>query len=177
MAEIIFELASSTTDDEAGLASGWNDPRLSPLGLEQSRDLAARYSANPPDVVFCSDLKRAVQSANLAFGFSPSLIYCDWRLRDLNWGETNGTVLSEALTRAAAAPETAFEGGESPEQMIRRVGGALADIKAGFSSSRVIVIGHPTTKRALDYWLSGLPAATALAQPLEWQPGWTYQIK
>lgn len=60
---IIFETCSNTFDNENGLASGWNDVRLSPTGLDQARELGARYRDLMPDAVFCSDLQRSIRTA------------------------------------------------------------------------------------------------------------------
>jgi 2,3-bisphosphoglycerate-dependent phosphoglycerate mutase len=38
------------------------------------------------DIVFCSDLRRAVETAELAFGRADVPIRYDWRLRECNRG-------------------------------------------------------------------------------------------
>lgn len=67
MLHIIFESHGTTTDNEEKLASGWNDPALSPLGETQAREMGKRYEGVRIDVVFPSDQKRAVQSAEIGF--------------------------------------------------------------------------------------------------------------
>ena len=39
MVTIVFEAHSTSLDNEKHLSSGWNDVELSPLGIEQARDL------------------------------------------------------------------------------------------------------------------------------------------
>ena len=57
---ITYFVHGTTTDNELGLSSGWNDVDLSVRGVEQSKELPNLLSDKSFDVVFCSDLKRAV---------------------------------------------------------------------------------------------------------------------
>ena len=79
----------TTTDNEAGLATGWLPGELSALGIKQAQELGALVAHKKFDVVFCSDLKRAVDSAQ--FGFADKyIIIPDARLRECNYGDFNG---------------------------------------------------------------------------------------
>ncbi len=71
MTTIIFEAHSTTFDNEAHLSSGWNDVALSPLGITQSHELGARYAADRFDAIYCSDLQRGVDTAQLTLGTAP----------------------------------------------------------------------------------------------------------
>ena len=65
--EIVFETHSTTEDNEAGRATGWLPGRLSQQGKAQARELGRRRAQGGIAAVFCSDLRRAVQTAELAF--------------------------------------------------------------------------------------------------------------
>jgi broad specificity phosphatase PhoE len=76
----------TTTDNENGVSSGWDDAELSEKGIEQSIALKDKIGSKKFDVIFCSDLKRAVDSGKLAFeGMAP--IIPDARLRECNYGD------------------------------------------------------------------------------------------
>lgn len=64
---ITYFVHGTTLDNEQHISSGWSDVALSPLGIQQSKDLKNLIKEKHFDVVFCSDLKRAVDSAELAF--------------------------------------------------------------------------------------------------------------
>lgn len=68
MVIITYFVHGTTTDNEKGIATGWNPGELSALGIEQSKDLGPMVADQKFDAVFCSDLTRAVDSAHLAFG-------------------------------------------------------------------------------------------------------------
>jgi broad specificity phosphatase PhoE len=67
---IVFETHATSLDNEAGLASGWFDVGLSPAGERQARDLGERRRHDDLACVYCSDLTRAVRTADIAFGIA-----------------------------------------------------------------------------------------------------------
>ena len=68
MVNIIFEVHGTTFDNEAHLSSGHNDVALSPLGIQQSKEMGERYKDDHFDAIFCSDLQRAYKSVEIGFG-------------------------------------------------------------------------------------------------------------
>ena len=88
--KIIYFVHGTTTDNENKLATGWNQGELSELGKEQSVKLRDQVSGKRIDAVFCSDLKRAIDSAKLTFSDRKVPIIEDKRLRECNYGDLNG---------------------------------------------------------------------------------------
>ena len=87
--KITYFVHGTTTDNEKEISSGWKDVELSELGVKQSVDLKEQTKDKKFDVVFCSDLQRAHNSAKLAWdGVYP--IIPDVRLRECNYGKLNG---------------------------------------------------------------------------------------
>ena len=122
--EIVFETHSTTTDNERWVASGWLDGQLSPLGRRQARELGERRADDELVAVFCSDLGRAVETAQIAFGGRGLPIFHDWRLRECNYGMLNGTAV---VDRMALAILENFQG-DVPEALVpygvpSRIGG------------------------------------------------------
>ena len=78
---ITYFVHGTTTDNESGKASGWNDVGLSALGITPSKDLLGQLKGKKFDVVITSDLRRAVDSAKLTWGDSVPMI-ADTRLRE-----------------------------------------------------------------------------------------------
>jgi alpha-ribazole phosphatase/probable phosphoglycerate mutase len=73
--KITYFVHETTMDNEKEISSGWSDVGLSDLGRKQSIELKDKIKDKKFDVVFCSDLKRAVDSAKLTFeGVAPILI-------------------------------------------------------------------------------------------------------
>src|SRR3972149_11372988 len=97
-----FETPSTTTDNERWIASGWLDGRLSLAGKRQANELRERRGHEGFAAVFTSDLGRAIETAQLAFGGLGIPIFHDWRLRECDYGELNGTPV--ARLEAGRAP-------------------------------------------------------------------------
>src|SRR4249919_3931613 len=89
--EIVFETHSTTTDNERWIASGWLDGQLSLAGKRQAKELRERRGNEGLAAVFTSDLGRAVETAQLSFGGLGIPIFHDWRLRECDYGDLNGT--------------------------------------------------------------------------------------
>src|SRR5581483_9356165 len=78
---ITYFVHGTTLDNQNDISSGWSDAELSDLGIKQSVELWDKITHKQFDVVFCSDLKRAVDSAKLTFENRVPVIQ-DTRLRE-----------------------------------------------------------------------------------------------
>ena len=67
MVIIKYFVHGTTTDNLIHLSTGWLPGELSEKGIMQGIDLAHTIKTQHFDVVFCSDLTRAVESAKLNF--------------------------------------------------------------------------------------------------------------
>ncbi len=86
--KITYFVHGTTTDNEKEISSGWSDVGLSELGIKQTIELKAQIKGKKFDVVFYSDLKRAIDSAKLIFEGRTTIIP-DARLRECNYGQYN----------------------------------------------------------------------------------------
>lgn len=177
MVTVIFEAHSTSTDNENNVASGWADSRLSPLGIDQSKQMSQRYAGQQIDAVFCSDLKRSYQTATLAFDFNPKLIYMDWRLRECDYGDLTQGSRAEVDAAKASYITQPFPYGESYEQCVQRIRSFLTDLKARWDGRTIIVIGHRATQYGLEHLLNGKPLEQCITEPWQWQPGWKYRLQ
>jgi broad specificity phosphatase PhoE len=174
--EIVFETHSTSTDNEAGIATGWLDGALSPAGQQQARELGARRRDDGIAAVFTSDLGRAVETARIAFSGSGIPVHRDPRLRECDYGEWNGAAASEIERERSRRVDEPFPGGESYRQAVERVGEFLADVAAESEGRRILVIGHSATRWALEHLLEGVELERLVAAPFEWQEGWSFVL-
>jgi broad specificity phosphatase PhoE len=126
--------------------------------------------------VFTSDLRRAVETAELAFGDAAVPIRTDSRLRECNYGSLNGAPI--ALDRALRLQhvDDPFPGGESYRQVVDRVGSFLEEVAGPLDGRRIVVIGHSATRWALDHLVLGEALEELVAAPFDWREGWIYQV-
>jgi broad specificity phosphatase PhoE len=171
--EIVFETHSTTTDNEQGIATGWLQGELSEHGREQAQDLGERRRDDDFTAVFTSDLRRAVQTADIAFGDSGIPVFQDWRLRECDYGELNGMPSARLEAERSRRIDEPYPGGESYRQVAERMRAFLDGRLRQHDGARVLLVGHSATRWALDNLLSGVPLEEAVG-PFEWQEGWTY---
>jgi 2,3-bisphosphoglycerate-dependent phosphoglycerate mutase len=172
---VVFETHSTSEDNEAGIATGWLPGELSPRGREQAALLGERRRNDGLDVVFTSDLRRAVDTAGIAFGGFPLRMVADERLRECNYGELNGT--AEPLHDREAHIDVPYPGGESWRQAVERVAGFLEELRRERAGERVLVIGHSATRFALEVLANGRELEDVMAEPFAWRPGWEYTLQ
>ena len=177
MVQIIFETHGSTFDNEQGLASGTFDVELSPLGEKQAGEMRSRYENSLPNIVFCSDLKRAIKTAEIAFGGNKIQIIRDPRLRECNIGDMTRKPVEEEGKVLLDHVKTPFSEGESFEQITERVKEFLNSIFTLYDGKTVVVIGHRATQYGLEHLLKGVPLEQAIITSWKWEPGWKYQMR
>jgi broad specificity phosphatase PhoE len=172
---LIFVTHSTSTDNEAGIASGWSDPDLSATGEEQARELGARYAEEPIDLVVASDLRRAVRTADIAFGGRDLECIVDERLRECSYGELDGAPREEVEAVRLDCIDEPFPAGESYREATERHRSLLAELAEERPGATILLIGHRATHHALAQLCEGVPLEESLVAPYEWQPGWRFR--
>jgi alpha-ribazole phosphatase/probable phosphoglycerate mutase len=173
---IVFETHSLTVDNEHGVATGWLGGALSAGGRALAEQLGERRRDDRIDAVFSSDLARAVETAEIAFGATDTPVFLDWRLRETDYGELNGAPADAIAAERARRVDFPFPGGESYHDAAGRVASFLGDLRGGCSGERILLIGHTATRWALDHLLEGRPLEEVVAAPFDWREGWEYDL-
>src|SRR5262249_7571458 len=130
--EIVYETHSTTTDNEAGIATGWFAGRLSEVGRRQARALGERRRGDGFPARVTSDQHRAVQTARIAFPDGRPPIHQDVRLRECNYGDLNGSPVSLIAAQRAERIDTPFPRGQSYRQVVAATAAFLRDLAAGW---------------------------------------------
>jgi 2,3-bisphosphoglycerate-dependent phosphoglycerate mutase len=174
--DIVFETHAISTDNEAGLATGWHPGRLSPRGEAAARELGERRRDDGLTAVFTSDLTRALQTVAIAFADSDVATFHDWRLRECDYGELTRKPTSIVHGRRAEYLDQPYPGGECWREAVSRVARVLDDLSTRWDGQRVLVVGHVATRWALDHHLGGLALEDLAERDFVWQEGWTYRL-
>ncbi len=173
--ELVYETHSISVDNERGIATGWLPGELSAEGRRLACALGERRRNDGIDCVFTSDLRRAVETAEIAFEGSAIEIRQDARLRECNYGDLNGAPVGELDPRRRFV-DRPYPGGESYRDCVEKMRSFLTDVAREFDGSRVLVIGHSAQRWALRHLLDGTPIEDLVDAPFEWQEGWEYVV-
>jgi len=181
MIKITYFVHGTTTDNEEHISSGWKDAELSELGIRQSKELKEQTKDMKFDVVFCSDLRRARESAELAWEGIYQIIL-DARLRECSYGSLNGASsdIVEPMQEEECI-EKPFPEGESYEDVKARVADFLDSLKKEYDGKHIAIVAHKAPQLSLDVLLKGKTWKQALAEDWRktkaWKPGWEYTLK
>ncbi|MFX1507259.1 MAG: histidine phosphatase family protein [Promethearchaeota archaeon] len=177
--EIVYFVHGTTDDNERNIATGWGNCTLSDRGLEETRKLSLQIKDVQFYVVFCSDLKRAIDSANRIWDSQTKVIQ-DKRLRECNYGDLTGINISELREIMSDHINNPFPNGESYKEVERRIKHFLEDIKQKYYGKKVAILAHQAPQLALEVllknksWIQAIQEDWRRKQPKEWKPGWIY---
>lgn len=178
--QITYFVHGTTTDNEQEISSGWKDVDLSQKGIDQSIALKDQISGKKFDVVFCSDLKRAVHSAELTFKDLFPIVQ-DGHLRECNYGDFNGKSSEVVEPMQERCVTKRFPNGESYEDVKARIADFLEFLKKNYDGKSVTIVAHKAPQLALDVLLNGKTWERAFSEDWRktkaWQPGWNYTIQ
>lgn len=179
--KITYFVHSITTDNEAGLATGWLQGELSEEGIMRAKTLAEDLRTHEFDAVFCSDLQRAVVSTELFFdGRLP--VFVDWRLRECNYGNLDGQPAKRfKKDREQEYIDIPYPGGESYRDVEQRMRSFLSDVSRIFGDKHIAIVAHQAPQLALDVIVGGKAWSQAIAEDWRktgaWQAGWEYETR
>ena len=176
--KITYFVHGTTLDNLEHKSTGWLPGVLSEKGIEQSIVLKDQVDITQYDVVFCSDLQRAIDSAKYTFEGVKEIIQ-DKRLRECNYGDYNG--MDSSLAKYEEHIETRFPNGECMLDVEKRLKEFCDYLKENYDGKHIAIVAHKAPQLALQVLLEGKTWEEAIDQDWRktksWQPGWVYEIK
>ena len=174
--KIIYFVHGTTSDNIEGKCSGWNQVKLTNLGRERAIKLGQIHKDTHFDVIFTSDLIRAIDSANLAF---PNVNHIqDKRLRECNYGDLDGK--DKKLVVYEDHIDIPFPNGESLKDVEKRIINFIEFIKENYSGKTIGIVAHRAPQLAFEVLTKNITWNEAIKNDWRntksWQPGWEYII-
>jgi len=174
-----FITHSTTIDNELGIATGWLEGKLSKTGELQAKRLMDLVEIDSIDIIFCSDLSRAVNSAKLAFGNFLEIVE-DHRLRECNYGDFNGKASNLFKDNMISFINDSYPNGESYKDVENRMSDFIRFLKKNYEDTRIGIIGHQATQLSLEVLVKKKTWQEAIKSDWrnegKWKPFWEYEI-
>ena len=175
--KIIYFVHGTTTDNACGKCSGWKQSELTDIGKERAIKLGKIRKDTHFDVIFTSDLVRAIDSAKLAF---PDVEHIqDARLRECNYGDLEGK--DKNLVIYEEHIEKTFPNGESLKDVEKRIRNFIEFLKGNYQGKTIGIVAHRAPQLALEVITKGISWEEVnkndWRKTKAWQPGWEYIIK
>lgn len=173
---LVYETHATTTDNEAGIATGWLPGRLSLRGRENAAELGRRRREDGLDAIYVSDLERALETVRIAFEGSPIPVVVEPRLRECDYGALNGMPRERLDRERPAHVDVPWPDGERYRDVVDRTRDLLLELARTRDGQRLLLVAHSANKVALDHLLLGADLAASLEAGMDWQPGWEYEV-
>lgn len=178
--KITYFVHGTTTDNEKNISSGRYDVGLSELWIKQSIELKNQIDISNFDVVFCSDLKRAIDSAKLTFEDKVPIIQ-DSRIRECNYGIYNAKDSDIVEPLQEKNINERFKEWESYEDVKKRIEDFLHFLKENYNGKHIAIVAHKAPQLALDVIVKGKTREEAFAddwrKTKKWKPGREYILE
>lgn len=164
MPKLLLARHGATELNSARIFVGQRDAELSALGQSQVKKLSGRLAAEKIDVIYSSDLRRAMVTAEtIASKHKLEITTCP-ELREVDYGKFEGLTF-EQITQLY--PELAglclnwdlqlkFPDGESVEELKQRVNKFLGRLKHHDQEQTVLIVAHGGPLRLIICSLLGI---------------------
>lgn len=150
----LFLIRHAATDMNGRLC-GQIDPPLNELGRTQAKELAFLLQRWDLGCVYTSDLQRALQTAQIVAELDDVSVSARRDLREISFGDWEGRRWSELRAEGAdikgleSLPGLSAPGGETFTSFRDRVAGALSQMLAESTTSRIAVVTHLGVMRVI----------------------------
>lgn len=173
---IIYFVHGTTYDNASKKCSGWKQVELNELGRCQAKNLGKVNENIKFDIIFTSDLVRAIESSNIVF---PDVLKIqDVRLRECNYGDLDGE--SKDLVIYEEHVDEPFPNGESLKDVEMRMREFIYELKDKYSDKTIGIVAHRAPQLALDVITKKISMEEAIKTDWRktgnWQPGWVYEV-
>ena len=176
-AKVIYFVHGTTYDNVSEKCNGWKQVELNDLGKEQVKNLGNATKDLKFDVIYTSDLVRALDSSNIAFPGYEKIVY--ERLRECNYGDYDGE--SKNLVVYEDHIDNPFPNGESLKAVEKRIESFINYLKENYDGKTIGIVAHRAPQLAFEVLTKSLTWEEALEidwrKTKSWQPGWEYILK
>lgn len=132
-----------TVDNARQIMQGQTQGCLNEKGREQARVVAERLAAEPVDAIVASDLRRAIQTAEMIAEPHGLPVVTTPLLRERDWGGFTGRFIPDL--KGEVWPDDI----ESEEALLSRARTFLIYITATYPGKRVVAVGHGIFNKAI----------------------------
>lgn len=172
LTKIILIRHGESEANELGVIAGWNDYKLTALGLSQAEETAAHLANEKPDVICSSDLCRAVATAEANAKLRGMTVETYPELRETYCGEWEGITFADLEARDPAAYAEfkrtqlmyTLPGGENIWESGIRFYNKVLEIAKAHPDGTVLIAAHGAVIRVFWALICGTPKEEATAK-------------
>jgi len=164
LSRLLLVRHGNTELNSAQVFVGHADVELSATGYRQVKRLRDRLSAEKIDVIYSSDLKRALVTAEIIASKHQLEVITFPELREINYGNLDGLTFEEirrlypevAELCVDWSPQLKFPEGESVDELNQRVSRFLDGLKQHAPEETILIVAHGGPLRLMVCSLLGI---------------------
>ncbi len=147
-----------TNDNIHNIINGRSNEELNEIGKEQAREMRKKVEALDIDLIICSPLIRARQTAHIINAKNIPIIFDD-RIIERDSGEYTNKHYSEVDREDFYNyySNTKYQYAETIKDVCDRVKDFLDDIKIRYQDKNILLVTHGGTSRAIYVYFNGVP--------------------
>jgi broad specificity phosphatase PhoE len=180
MIQLTYFVHATSIHTEKKIVAGWEGSKLSKLGEIQAKKLGRLTINQNFKIIFSSDLKRAFDTALIAFSSKYEIIQ-DKRLREINAGVYTNSKISDFKKIMKDHIDIPFPSGESYNNVKERISSFIEFLKQNYKNSHVAIVSHNAPQLAFEVLLNHNSWVETFDNDWrkkgDWQPGWDYWIR
>ena len=158
MLKILFTRHGTTDLNELDLIQGQIERPLNEKGREDARKLALRLKDEKIDLIYCSTLGRAIETAEIVRGDRDIKIIQDKRIIEQYYGSMEGMPRTSKEYRLQR--QSHFKrypgGGEGYLDVCQRVFNFFDELKEKYDNMTILVVAHGGMSRLVDCYFGDL---------------------
>ncbi len=161
--EILVIRHGETYDNTKNICQGQTEGELNGTGMNQALKAKEELENTHIDVVYTSDLRRAVQTCDIIFNERPEIVIKqERRLRERYLGKYQGHVFAGDFNYN----RNIIDGAESVDEMFVRVRSLLDEVKLNYPDKKIAFISHGITIKVIIAALNNMEGIEGLETPL-----------
>jgi len=157
--EILITRHGQTEWNVAGKVQGKADIELNETGIKQAEETAKKLENEKIDLIICSPLKRAKQTADIINTNRNIPIIYDNEVSERDFGELEGLNKSEFDFQGfwSYKRDLKYEKAENIKDFFERVYKFLEKIKKTYGDKRILIVAHGGISIPVNCYFNGIP--------------------
>ena len=162
--EILLTRHGQTEWNLLGKVQGKADIELNEKGIQQAEETRDSLSNEKIDLILCSPLKRAVQTAEIINQGRNIPIIIDERVSERDFGEFEGMPSTDFDFNAfwSHKQNLKYDTAENIRDFFERVYGFLDSIKKQYPGKRILIVAHGGISIPFKCYFEGIPDVETL---------------
>lgn len=146
------------------MQGGQTERKLNETGIKQAEETRKKLENINYDLVICSPMERAQQTANIIIKGKNIPILTDERLRERKLGYMEGNPITEDCEKQIWDYKLDYkiENGESLSEFEQRILDFIQDIKKKYDNKTILIIAHGGIAKVIKAYLYGRPESDNL---------------